>query len=479
MGDCKLIYILEIPVQSLIKPFSSRFLQHLRQCCSEMILFHTTIPLVSSQLFYTSGDSTVRFEQLASVFAKFPFLIEGLLPLCISNTYYYAGILTNFRNTWTSSFLYSVLISECESLQQGQTTNSLLHRMHLAIKFTLFPLATQVVTTMCSNYALEAIMEIKPGDEDKKELLKLVINTISPPPMADIVNNNLNTVTTIKCQYRAPSNTVLFDVISERLLCLLRVSFSTSNVPQQLEPTFKMLVAQDPINAAVNFINLHPSLFLSFKCDFINRTLQLPLLEGKWLGLAVAFLDTFNPAGILDLYLLLHGRGNLLSSLGVMLHPLLKLKDPSPIIKGLRNDFTQMKFKPEETGKIKASILENSILTLYKYLDACTGTTNNDVENWVEVFQQFHVQNPYHNRLIEVLTPYCLHLLDIMTIVFFYFKAAEYHSLKQIHELIATTSIPEDTKQNSYIGFHHFVPLITELFSLVQYVLYNKGRKEY
>lgn len=323
----------------------------------------------------------------------------------------------------------------------------------------------QTITAICSNYTLENILSIEPNNEEKQTLLKLVISTIYPPPLADI--NNTSTVTTIQCNFRSPSATVLFDVISEKLLSLLRASCS-SNSPtiDLIRPAFFALVRKDPIFAAVKFINSHPSLTFSFKQDFINRTLQLPLIQGKWLDLAIVFLESFKfGSDILELYLLLYKHGNLLSSLGVMLHPMINLKDPTILIEGLRKDFTQLRFNPREIGKIKKNIVENSISTLYQYLMTCT-QTGSDIENWVHIFHQFHMQHPHHNALIGILQPHFLLFLDIMTIVFFYFSAAELHAIQQLHALITKASCEE---AQTVLGLNHFIPLISGLFSFMRY----------
>lgn len=376
------------------------------------------------------------------------------------------GILTNFRTTWKSLLLYKIIVNECEAIQQGQTSSSLLHRIHASIKFTLLPLVIQVITAICSNYALETIMNIHSGDENNKTLLKLVINTIYPPQILDIVTHNLNTITTVHCHYYSPSSFVLFDVISEKILSLLRISCSTnSNVLEILRPAFKLLVKRDPISSVVNFINSKPELLISFKRDLITRTLQLPSLKGKWLDLAVTFLDSFRTGNdILELYLLLHHRGSTLSSLGVMLHPMLYLNDPTTLIDALRADFSQLRFNPTDVDKIKANIINNSIKTLYENLIACT-TSTNFIDNWLSVFHQFHTRNPHHNSLVGSLQPLSLLKLDIMTIMFFFLKAGDSYAIKQTYEWIVRAYKEEIT---SVLGFSHFVPLLESLYGLMQ-----------
>jgi hypothetical protein len=71
----------EIPTASIFAPFSERFFQYLRQCCTEMILHPTTIPLDHSQKFYGAPDSASRFKFLEQIFKSFKFMLEGNITL--------------------------------------------------------------------------------------------------------------------------------------------------------------------------------------------------------------------------------------------------------------------------------------------------------------------------------------------------------------------------------------------------------------
>jgi hypothetical protein len=383
---------------------------------------------------------------------------------------YFTGILANYRSTLTPSFLYSILTYECESLQQGRTTNSLLHKMHASIKFTLFPLVAEVVKTICSNYALEAISNIG-NNKEKQELLSLVINTITPPPLDDILSNNLNTIATLSVHFRFPSITVLYDVISARLLSLLRIATCDANSQELIQNDFKRLVKNDRINPAVNFINNHPNFLLSFKHDFIKRTLQLTQIKDKWLEICAKYLETLHcGSDIVQLYLTLYQKGNILSSFGILLHPLLDMKDPDALITNIFKRMEEFNFNPEDFQKFHKVILNFSVDALWnrlRYLFTATGSPL--TENWLHVFHQFHMQHPHHNALINFLEFKELLHFDIMTIMFFYASATNEYALQEASEWVDRAAFITEKK---YLGLEHFVPLISNLSSRSKYCVF-------
>ena len=340
--------------------------------------------------------------------------------------------------------------------------------MHAAIKDTLFPLVVQVTRAVCSNYGLEAIASISDNSGDQ-ELLRLIIKTFKPPPLSDILNQNLDNTVVVHTQFLFPSYTVLFDVLSERLLTLIRMTTCEfGNNDEILRVKFKSAVESSPISHAVAFINSHPKLRISFKHDFIKRNLQLPRMIGGWLDLCVLFLDKLQPGSdVSDLYLSVHLQGNVLSSLGVLLHPLLDLKEPDDLIDIIRKRFSRVDFEPTEIGKISTALLELSVERLWRrLLKLCTGTSAGLVDNWLHVFHQFHMQYPQHNALIGILSEDELLHLDIMTIVFCYITATDQSTLKAATEAIVKASTV-DCK--IYLGLSHFVPLITSLCDMSRY----------
>eukprot|EP00026_Physarum_polycephalum_P000006 Phypoly_transcript_00006.p1 GENE.Phypoly_transcript_00006~~Phypoly_transcript_00006.p1 ORF type:complete len:4090 (+),score=503.30 Phypoly_transcript_00006:465-12734(+) len=442
---------IEIQQDSLVEPFSNRFFQNLRQCCIDMVIHPSTCRLSHSQTFYSHTDAETRFHFLHDIFAILPFMLKE--------------ILKNFSKTWTPALLYSILSTECEQLQLGRTTNSLLHRMHAAIKDTLFPLVVRVTRAICSNYALEAIAS-SIEDPENLELLRLVIKTFSPPPLSDILNQNLDEIVVVHSQFLFPSRTVLFDVLSEKLLTLLRMAkFESEDNEELLREKFKHLVKNSPIWNATNFINTHPNLFTSFKRDFVTRTLQLPQLKDGWLDLCLTFLDKLQcGSDLFELYLSIYSQGNQLSSLGVLLHPLLDLKDPDDFIGSIAKRFNRFDFDPKELGKISTALLELSVDTLWKrLLKMCAGESAGNVNNWLHVFHQFHMQYPQHNSLLGVLAEIDLLHLDIMTIMFYFVNATDQYSFKDANEPIKKTNT---TTKNTYMGLSHFVPLINSLSTL-------------
>lgn len=329
-----------------------------------MVIHPTSCKLSHSNTFYSHTDSDTRFKFLCEIFNKLPFLLKGIHQFRKSQItkkcFHFQETLRNFSKTWTPSLLYSILSVECEKLQLGRTANSILHRMHASIKDTLFPLVVLVTRGICSNFSLEAIAAIE-DDQDKQELLRLIIKTFVPPPLSNILNQNLDNVVTVYSQFPFPSQTILYDMLSEQLLTSLRMATYESENNKVVRMKFESLVKSTPISPAVNFINEHPKLLHSFKHDFIVRTLQLPQMKESWIDLFISFLDRLDcGSDVLSLYLSIHLHDKLLASLGVLLQPLLYLKDPEDFIESMKRRFGCFDFDQNVIGKISTDVLELS-----------------------------------------------------------------------------------------------------------------------
>jgi hypothetical protein len=440
---------IEIPENTLVEPFASRFFENLKQCCGDMVIHPKSHKLSHSKAFYSHTDVDTRFRFLSEIFNSFPFLMKE--------------ILHNFSKTWTPALLYAILSEECEQIQLGRTANSLLHRMHSSIKGALFPLVVHIMRNICSNFALEAIAAIG-DDTDKQELLRLIVKTFTPPPLKDIQDQNLDQVVTVYSQFPFPSQTVLFDVLSEQLLTSLRIATYGASTDEEVRTKFKNYVKSAPISSAVNFINTHPKLLLSFKQDFVVRTLQLPQMRESWNDLFVSFLDRLDcGSDVISLYLSVHLHGSLLSTLSVLLHPLLEMKEPEDFVESMKRRFGSFGFE-QDVERICLATLDLSVETLWKrLLGMCSGNSAVLTENWLYTFHQFHLQRPHHNALIGILSVEQLLRLDIMTIIFYFVISTNQYKLA-VGEVVRTTA--SVSTQSSQGSISRFLPLLTALCNL-------------
>jgi hypothetical protein len=137
-----------------LKYFSSRFMEYTKQCCSKFVVpKHVSTSLQFSKPFYTTDNFTTRFDTFQQIFDENPMLLSN--------------IIKTFSDAWSNSLLQTALEEAWEN------NLSLLMHISNSLQHFLFPLAQHVVTILCSNYALEGILEMqsrRDAERNEKDL---------------------------------------------------------------------------------------------------------------------------------------------------------------------------------------------------------------------------------------------------------------------------------------------------------------------
>lgn len=320
---------------------------------------------------------------------------------------------------WSYSLLNTVITEACRALQKGQAVGSLLHLIHSSLRFLLAPFVTQITKMVCSNYSLETIAAIdmvNPKDVDRQhaELVHVIVQTIEPPPLLDILKLNVEATVSLSRQFSMPPRIAMYDIVSDQLLKLLDIAvrkLSTGTITQAtLLDKFLELVEKDRIYAAVRFIDQHPSLLRLYKEDFVTRTLQMPAMKNKWLDVAIELLDGLCVArgktDIVCLYLVKHFDEAKMTYLNICLRPLLELQNPPALAQLLpeRNKIGAIMNTPKDSDTF---ILQTTVMVLWERLEDIVRDKSDDGEdqlaNWAQVFRSLRARLKYRRTISPLL----------------------------------------------------------------------------
>lgn len=403
-----------------------------------------------------------------------------------------ADIFTNFGNLWTSSLLNSVVTDACKLLQKGQALSSLLQLIYNSLNFLLAPFVLQITKMLCSNYSLEPILNInkvapKDIDNHHSELINIILRTISPPPLVDILKLNVETTITLYRQFSFPPRLAMFDVISDKMLKLLEAAakkISSKIITQaELSDPFLELKESDIIHPAVKYIEANPSLMRLFKEDFVKRTLQMPKMHSKCLDMVVEILDGLCYArkehGIDGLLFVKYFDEAKMTFLNICLAPLLDLQDPPPLKDLLpeRNAIGQMMDTPK---KADAVILKLTAKVLWDRLEALIRAANDadsppKFQNWGQVFSSLRARLKCRRTVSSLLPLPELHTFDLQMCVFLFwlnFQATPEDALKHLNNATVkeTWKILTTTRANkdAYRGLEAILSLVATLYTTVK-----------
>eukprot|EP00026_Physarum_polycephalum_P000017 Phypoly_transcript_00017.p1 GENE.Phypoly_transcript_00017~~Phypoly_transcript_00017.p1 ORF type:complete len:3587 (+),score=621.73 Phypoly_transcript_00017:1211-10762(+) len=463
-----------ISPQSVTKAFSSLFFQLLEQCCNDMNAYGGQ-QLQHSRLFYF-GNARNRFSTLQKVFDKFPFMLDD--------------ILTNFGNLWSLSLLNTVVADACKALQKGQALGSLLQLIYSSLRFLLAPFVLQVTKMLCSNYSLEPIMSIKtenpsPDDKQHSSLLHIILRTVSPPPLIDILKLNVETTISLARQFPTPPRLAMYDLISDQLLKLLdsAVKRLANKIITHdlLDEEFSELAEKDNLYPAIQFIDNSAFLSRLFKEDFVTRTLQMSAMKSKALEMTVELLDGLcyargNKLGVLRLYIVKYFDEAKMTYLNVCLRPLLNLQDP-PNLKAMLPPRDQIGKMMSTAKDADAFILQLTVKVLWERLDGILRGKFEDesvdmLDNWSEVFCALRARLKYRRTLALLLSVNELFWYDLQTCVFLYrlnFNVSAADTLanvnsqhvKEAWKAVASQKVQRD----SYRGLEGVLHLVSSLFA--------------
>ena len=234
--------------------------------------------------------------------------------------------------------------------------------MYSSLQHFLFPLAQQVVSILCSNYALEGILEMqsqnKPAKNEKDELLRVIVSAIIPTPSTFA---SFLTTTTPTFDHQSPSITILYDFISARLQSLLaeseqRLDQARNDATPYVDvfcDLFSRLVATDSIHPALQLIVSTSSLLRSFMIDFFSRTLHLsPQIPYEWIvaisNIFVKFAQDFGirtNSHVLDYFLVYYLQRDLVLNFCTLARPLLDLRNPSVLLSNIITSFADLQIR--------------------------------------------------------------------------------------------------------------------------------------
>ena len=396
-------------------------------------------------------------------------------------------ILTNFGNLWTSSLLNTVVADACKALQKGQAVGSLLQLIYLSLRFLLSPFVLQVTRMLCSNYSLEPIISIRtdnptPNDRQHSDLVHIILRTLSPPPLIDILKLNVETTISLARQFSTPPRLAMYDIISDQLLKLLDTATKRlSNriiTHDLLDEEFAELVEKDSLYPAVQFIDNNPHLMRLFKEDFVTRTLQMSTMKSKLLEMAVEILDGLcfaraNKYGVPRLYIVKHFDEAKMTYLNVCLRPLLNLQDP-PNFKQLLPPRDQIGPMMSTAKDADAFILRVTVIVLWERLDGILRGKLEDaaesLDNWSQVFCALRARLKYRRTLALLLSVNELFWYDLQMCIFLYrlnFNISAKDALadvsgqhvKEAWKVVATLRVHKDT----YRGLEGVLQLIASL----------------
>jgi hypothetical protein len=448
--------------------------------------------LKQSKTFYF-GRAEQRFAIMQTVFKKFPFMLDGILrillsPLTLLFSYSYKDIFTNFGNLWSSSLLNSVVADACKALQKGQAVGSLLQLIYSSLRFLLAPFVLQLTKMLCSNYSLEPILSINTdkatnNDTQHSELIHIILRTITPPPLVDILKLNVETTVSLSRQFSMPPHLAMYDIISDQMMKLLDTAtrkLSNKIITQDiLVDQFLEFVEKDPLFPAIQFIDNNSFLMRLFKEDFIMRTLQMPSMTSKLLEMAVELLDGLCMArgkmGVVNLYIVKHFDEHKMTYLNVCLRPLLDLKDP-PAFKTLLPDRDKIGQMMGTAKDADTFVLQMTVRVLWEKLEGILKVKNDEEAaekfgNWAEVFCSLRSRLKCRRNLSALLPPNELHWFDVQMCIFLYrlnFDTSPQATLvdmnnPQFREVWKT--VMQVRQKDTYKGLEGMLPLAAGLFA--------------
>lgn len=400
----------------------------------------------------------------------------------------FLDIFTNFGNLWSSSLLNTVITDACKVLQKGQALSSLLQLIYNSLRFLLAPFVLQITKMLCSNYSLEPILSINtenPTDTDTQhsELINIILRTVSPPPLVDILKLNVETTISLYRQFAFPPRMAMYDVVSDKLLKILDAAnkkISAKIITQnELDDPFAELLENDSIFPAVKFIENNPTLMRLFKEDFVKRTLQMSKMHTKCLDMVVEILDGLCFAreknGIDGLIFVKYFDEAKMTFLNICLAPLLDLQDP-PSLKGLlpeREKIGQMMDTPK---KADAIILQLTAKVLWDRLEGLirAGDEEEKFQNWGQVFCSLRSRLKNRRTVSSLLPLPELHTFDLQMCLYLYclnFQVSPADTLKDQN----TTNVKDvwrtltsRVNKDTYRGLEAVLPLVTSLFVVVK-----------
>jgi hypothetical protein len=347
----------------------------------------------------------------------------------------------------------------------------LLTHMYASLQRFLFPLAQQVVSILCSNYALEGILDIQSRKESERkergELLRAMVKAIVPNTSSFFFSSYM-AIPEPTFDHQCPPSTILFDFVSSRLKRLL------SETEEQIivagdEPyvtlfsdLFSSKVTTDSIYPAIQIITNTPALFDSFKVDFFSRILHLFQMPKSWIDalsnmLAKFALDFGIRANsvILDYFLVYHLRREFVMNFCTFIRPLLQLHGPSELI----NNITRTELQIRTWDQLHSFLWDHIVRHMWsKILEI----DQNELANWLAVFQHLHYLAPYHISLLGVLSQSRVIQWDLLSIWGFFLATFSYRIQLSTRKFIAKVSLLREHQ-----GLQSLIPAISHFCDLL------------
>lgn len=372
--------------------------------------------------------------------------------------------MATFTDAWSSSLLHSVLKETC------QKNLSLLTYVHTAQQRLLFPLAQQIVSILCSNYALEGILEMQAQKEYEStirgELLRLLVQAITPNP--SLSRHVVNYSPTF--EHQNPSRTVLFDFIASRLRDLLTESEEqlsqlkdyATPYAQQFSDLFHHLVSENSIHSALLLIEATPDLMNSFLYDFFTRSLHLSPLPNDWIPAIAGFITQIvenlgiqTKSRIIGFSLAVHLQREIIQNLCILITPLLILNNPLDLL----NKITNSDFEFHSWEQLRAFLWDHIAAEMWARI---LEIDQNELNNWISVFRLLHNLAPYHISLLGVLSHSRILQWDLLTIWYFFLVTFSYRIQLPTRKLLARISLEKE-----YIGLKTLEKVIVHFCDLI------------
>lgn len=347
--------------------------------------------------------------------------------------------------------------------------------MHSSLHRFLFPLAQQVVTTLCSNYALEGIFEMHARKEseqnEKDELLRVLVRAIVPTPSSFFFASYI-AASAPTFDYANPSSTILFDFISSRIQRLLSDSeehmTKTGNdvLPYgtSFSNAFCRLVSEDSIFPSLQLITTSKPLLRSFMADFFSRTLHLYPLPNEWITAINSFLTKLAQSfgirtsyPILDFFLVFYLQRGLVLNFCTHIRPILKLHNPAELLRSITKT-ADLQIRTWE--QLQAFLWDQIVAEMW---NSILEIDQNLLENWLSVFQPLHHLAPYHTSLLGVLSHSRLLQWDLLTIWSFFLTRFSYRIQLPTRKFVAKISAEKEHQglKTLMTTINHFCELVT------------------
>ncbi|GAM22494.1 hypothetical protein SAMD00019534_056690 [Acytostelium subglobosum LB1] len=318
----------------------------------------------------------------------------SLIAIFNNHPMWYKETVGKFTEKWKQRDLFKYIVTNIADLiLSGKLVYSFLDSINNAMTSYFYPVVAKIVQ-MLSNYgALEQIAKIRTSPEEGPEDLneRLVGNYIMSVkiPKLSLGIERFEPVTIQPRPDIGVSKMPLYDSISETICILFEKT--RAKHPKDVRDRFREALMTHPIHRVVDHINSNPDLFISYRHDFILRTLKASGVDKDnthWMYLVIQKVFHQQIENIRDLHICQHYHINTINFLKNMVRPLVRLKD---ITSELRKCLNDEMFNDKELWDARQKIAKFSITILYDHItrvDSSQATKLLDITtNWCTVIR--------------------------------------------------------------------------------------------